>query len=273
MRALTLLLITTFLTAAAADEPSRAEGDEAAAPSPDLTGYRLCPSCHTLNPPAAEYCMRCGALLDESAGAAVGRKAPAVRRCVLAPMFSAGTPYYLGARAQARFNWKRIAYEPAYAYYPREEYDDRYGDDTEPHRLENLVRFYFGGAQLRPFATADVRFQYRYVRRPVIYPYPFYSATHFFELTPTVGGGVNFNYGGRGSFLEAAAGLGAAVFWSSYDRDPDGRVSFAFDIQNVTFVNRYVGVWARAAVTTSSRKYRYFPENVVLVGVGPALSW
>ncbi len=265
---LSLALYFTISTAATrALEPPAAEGGDDAPPSPDLTGYRLCPKCNTLNPRTAEYCMRCGASLDAAARPAWRSEAAAVRRFVLAPMISAGTPYYLGPRAQARFDWGRLAYEPAYAYYPLDDWERRYNDGTEPHYLENLLRIYFGAARLRPFAAVDLRFQYRYVR------YPYHLSDHFFELTPTAGGGVNVNYDGRGSFLEAAAGFGATVFWASEDHDPDGRASFAFDIENVTFVNRNLGIWTRGTVVAGSREYYYYSNTVFLLDVGPALSW
>jgi hypothetical protein len=158
VRVLTVMPIAIFIMSIASTralEPPAAEGGDETAPSPDLAGYRLCPKCNTLNPAVAEYCMRCGTSLDVSAGPPGGRKAAAFRRCVLAPILSGGTPYYLGPRAQARFDWGRLAYEPAYAFYPLDGWEDRYDRDTEPHYLENLFRIYFGDARLRPFAAAD----------------------------------------------------------------------------------------------------------------------
>lgn len=268
MKALTALLTIIILAAAAAaDEPARNEADDASASAPDLAGYRVCPKCNTLNPAVAEYCMRCGASLDVGAGAAWGSKAAAVRRCVLAPMISAGTPNYLGPRAQARFDWGRFAYEPAYAYYVLDDWESRYNDGPEPHYLENLFRTYFGNARLRPSAAVDLRFQYRYERQP------YHRSEHFFELTPTGGGGVNVNYDERGSFLEATAGFGATVFWTSSDRKPDTRATFVFDVENVTFVNRNFGICARGTVLTRSGDSYYYADHIFLLNVGPAFSW
>jgi hypothetical protein len=263
--ALWAVVVFAAISAAAAEEVP-AVGDEAP-PAPDLAGYRLCPECNTLNPRIAEYCMRCGAGLVTDAGPAGISKAAAVRRFVLAPMVSTGTPNYLGPRAQARFDWGRFAYEPAYAYYVIDDWEGRYNDGPDPHYLENLFRTYFGSARLRPSAAVDLRFQYRCERLP------YRRSKHYFELTPTAGGGVNVNYDERGSFLEASAGFGVTSFWTSSDRNVDTRAAFVFDVENVTFVKRNLGIWARATVLTRSADFYYYADNVFLLNVGPAFSW
>ena len=265
-----ILVVAAVLIAAGAigaDELPAAEAADENPRSPDLSGYRLCPRCNTLNPLMAEYCMRCGTGLDTDAGPAGRSKAAVVRRFVLAPMVSTGTPNYLGPRAQARFDWRRFAYEPAYAYYVIDEWENRYTDGPDPHYLENLFRIYFGSARLRPSAAVDLRFQYRNERLP------FRRSNNYFELTPTAGGGVNVNYDERGSFLEASAGFGVTSFWTSSDRNADTRAAFIFDVENVTFVKKNLGIWVRATVLTRSADFYYYADNVFLLNVGPALSW
>lgn len=234
----------------------------------DVSGYRLCPRCNTLNLPQAEYCMRCGTALTatpEEAGVPVPA---AVKSFALTPFVFFGNYDAFGGGIRSRFDRGEWSLTPSYAYnaylWRGDDSTDRYS-----HRLGSDVRFYFGVAALRPFLGGALDVDYYYYR----YNYYLYyeRERHYFKVFAGFGGGLELNYDERGSFFDIRGFAGPAASWYG---GPDSNFHmltyFSFITGNVTYFNRHVGLDTHLAVNAGAG---YYTETGVAVEIGPSFAW
>jgi ribosomal protein L40E len=261
------IAVAVFSFGARAEAAAAAAEDEAAAPA-DLSGYRLCPQCNTLNPPQATYCMRCGAALAGGAEEAKPFKPAAVKGFALAPFAFAGNNEALGGGLRARFDRSTWSYAPSYAYDARWPGSGGY-DRHQRHVVRNDARFYFGSTALRPFLGGALDADYYYYRHDY---YPYYQRDyHNFVVSFGFGGGVELNYDPQGSFFDVRAFAGPAARWRG---GPENNFTLAtylsFYTGNVTYFNRHVGLDVHLAVDAGTG---YYAENRLVLEIGPAFTW
>jgi ribosomal protein L40E len=241
--------------------------EETTASEADLSGYRLCPHCNTLNPPEADYCMRCGAALAGRTEEAVAPRAVVVKGFALSPFGFAGNYEAAGGGLRGRFGGRSWSYSPSYAYDAR--WPGVFYDNHQHHLLGNEGRFYFGGAALRPFLGGAFDAEYYHYE---YHYYPGYEReSHRFVVSAGFGGGLELNYDPRGSFFDIRGFAGPAVTWTGGNDDYSRTFAyFSFQIGNVTYFNQHVGLGVRLAANSGTG---YYSENRIILEIGPSFAW
>ncbi len=263
------------LTIAMAASPIAADAETAPPPAEetttqpvDVSGYRVCPRCNTLNRPQAEYCIRCGAPLGEGPEKAKAPALAAVKGFALTPFGFAGNDETLGGGLRGRFDRGAWSYTPSYAFDARGPLSAGEGSDRH-HILRNDARFYFGAATLRPFLGGALDADYFYYR----YDYYWYyeGERHYFIVFLGFGGGMELYYDPRGSFFDIRGFAGPAATWYS-GPDSDSRILafFSFRAGNVVYFNRHVGLDVHFTADTVSG---YYAENRIILEIGPSFAW
>jgi hypothetical protein len=263
---LTIAMAASPVAAGAETAPPPAE--EISTQPVDVSGYRVCPRCNTLNRPQAEYCIRCGARFGEGPEEAKAPAPAAVKGFALTPFGFAGNYEALGGGLRGRFDRGTWSYTPSYAFDARGPLPAGAGSDRH-HILGNDARFYFGGAALRPFLGGALDADYYYYR------YDYYRYTqrerHFFIVFAGFGGGLEFNYDPRGSFFDIRGFAGPAATWyGGPDSDSTILAFFSFRAGNVVYFNRHVGLDVHFAADAGMG---YYSENRVVLAMGPAFAW
>lgn len=265
---LVLTATLAVFTVAARAETATSPTEEMTTSPVDVSGYRLCPKCNTLNPAQGEFCMRCGAKLDEGPEEAKALPAAAVKALALTPFGFAGNYDALGGGLRGRFDLSTWSYTPSYAYDAGSRGSYYYFNDQH-HVLRNDARFYFGVAALRPFLVAALDTDYYYYRYDY-YPYN-EREFHRFIVFLGFGGGMEFNYDPRGSFFDIRGFAGPAARWYG---GPDSNFRmltyFSFNAGNVVYFNRHVGLDVHLAADAGTG---YYSENRVILEMGPAFAW
>jgi ribosomal protein L40E len=265
-----LLVLTAalgiFPVAARAAEAAPPTEETAASPV-DLSGYRVCPQCNTLNPPQADYCMRCGAELGGRPEETKTPRPAAVKSFAVTPFGFAGNYEAAGGGVRGRFDRSAWSYTPVYAYdarWPGAPYDSH-----QHHLLANEGRFYFGAAAVRPFLGGALEGDYYYYRH---HYYPGYEReSHTFIVFAGFGGGLELNYDPRGSFFDVRGFAGPAVTWAGGpDGDSRTLVYFSFDVGNVVYFSSHFGLDVRLAAKAGMG---YYSDNRVILEIGPAFAW
>jgi hypothetical protein len=264
---LLVALVTLQVPASVAAASPAAE--ETTTSEADLSGYRLCPQCNTLNRPDADYCIHCGAAL---AGRTEEAKAPrpgVVKGFALSPFGFVGNYDAGGGGLRGRFDHRRWSYIPSYAYDARWPEGSSEIDSHQHHSLANEGRFYFIPGAVRPFIGVALDGEYYYYRYSY---YPWYEGeSHNFLVFTGFGGGLEYNYDPRGSFFDIRGFAGPAVTWvggpSDYSRT---LVYFSLKVGNVVYFSRHVGLDTRLAVLAGMG---YYAENRVLMEIGPSFAW
>jgi len=238
------------------------------APPADISGYRLCPRCNTLNLPQAEYCMRCGTALTATPEETKVEAPAAVKSFALTPFVFVGNYDTFGGGVRSRFDRGAWSLTPSYTY---NTYllGDQNGSNRYSHGLGNDVRFYFGVAALRPFLGGALDVDYYYYRYDY---YPHYEREyHSFVVLVGFGGGLELNYDQRGSFFDIRGFAGPAASWDGGpDSDFRTLTKFSFRTGNVTYFNRHVGLDAHLAVDAGTG---YYAESGVILEIGPSFAW
>lgn len=259
--------LAAFPVAARAETPTAPAEETMTAPV-DVSGYRLCPKCNTLNSPQAEFCMRCGAELGEGPEEAKPLPPAAVKAFALTPFGFAGNYEAMGGGVRGRFDRSTWSHTPSYAYDARWPRNGGYGGHQH-HLLANDARFYFGGAALRPFLGGALDADYYYYRYDY---YPYYERElHRFIVFAGFGGGLEFNYDPRGSFFDIRGFAGPAATWvGGPDSDFSTLAQFSFNAGNVVYFNRHVGLDVHFVANSGMG---YYSESHVLLEIGPAFAW
>jgi ribosomal protein L40E len=264
------ILLTATLaalpTAALAETPAATE--EAAAEAVDVSGYRLCPKCNTLNAPQAEFCMRCGADLGGGREEIKPLPPASVKAFAVTPFGFVGNYESAGGGVRARLDGLKRSYTASYAYDARWRQSPYYVDH-EHHRLVNDGRFYFGGAAIRPFLGAGLDTDYYFYKYP--YPPGYERETRYFVVFAALSGGLEFNYDRRGSFLDMAGFAGPAAYWyRGTEKDFETLTRFLFKVGNIVYFNQHVGLDAHLMVAGATG---YYSPTYILFEAGPALGW
>lgn len=265
---LVLTVVLAALPVAARAETATSPTEETTTSPVDVSGYRVCPQCNTLNRPQADYCMRCGANLGEGPAERAAPPPAAVKSFALTPFGFAGNYEALGGGLRGRFDRSTWSYTPSYAYDAGSR-GGYYYDSDQHHILRNDARFYFGAAALRPFLGGALDANYYYYR----YYYFWYNEReyHRFIVFLGFGGGMEFNYDPRGSFFDIRGFAGPAATWVG---GPDSHFRmltyFSFNAGNVVYFNRHVGLDVRFVANAGMG---YYSESRVLLEIGPAFAW
>ena len=265
---LVLTVTLAVFPLAARAETATSPTEETTTSPADVSGYRLCPQCNTLNRPQADYCMRCGANLGEGPAERAAPAPAAVKGFALTPFGFAGNYEALGGGLRGRFDRSTWSYTPSYAYDARGPGASFY-DNHQRHLLANGARFYFGAAALRPFLGGALDADYYYYRYDY---YRYYERErHSFIVFLGFGGGLEFNYDPRGSFFDIRGFAGPAATWTG-GPDSNSRMLtyFSFYAGNVVYFNRHVGLDIHLATDAGMG---YYSENRIMLEMGPAFAW
>jgi hypothetical protein len=183
MRSIVILVAVAAAGAAVCAAESPPPRDEAETPASglDLTGYRVCPQCQTVNPPDASYCMACGAPLVGSEGAVRSRTPTTVAPELIVWHGSASAGFVTTYDGGGWGNELTLA--AVYDF-----------DDIDGGSLTDRVHFYFSQKRLRPFISVE--------------PYLIFVDGADPEGRLAVAGGVRYGYGPYGSYVYAGAGVG-----------------------------------------------------------------
>jgi hypothetical protein len=259
--------LAVFPLAARAETAVPTAGETTTSPV-DVSGYRVCPECNTLNAAEANYCIRCGAALTGRSEEAKAPPPAAVKGFALTPFGFVGNYEAMGVGLRGRFDRSTWSYTASYAYDARGPGASFY-DSHQHHLLGNDARFYFGGAALRPFLGGALDANYYYYRYDY---YRYYEReSHYFIVFAGFGGGLEFNYDPRGSFFDIRGFAGPAATWYG-GPDSNSRILtyFSFYTGNVVYFNRHVGLDVHLAADAGMG---YYSENRLMLEMGPAFAW
>jgi len=193
-----MLAVAIAATAAwPAETSSPIDETESAVAAGDVVGCRLCPQCHTINPPDASYCMTCGAPLGAPGGAAWRRTPTTVAPELIVWSGSASVSFVTTYDGGGWAN--ELVLDAVHDF-----------DDIDGGSLTDRVHFYFSQNRLRPFISIEPSFIVVDGEDP--------------EGEIAVAGGVRYGYGPYGSYVYASAGVGVYFRESYYYYDRGTRV-------------------------------------------------
>jgi ribosomal protein L40E len=250
-------------TLIAACGPPPACGDE-------IGDYVVCPACHTLNPPDAEYCIRCGARLHPEEA-----PPPAFR---IVPFTVAPTACYgynlPGPGMAFRGDKRKWSYGLSYQFFPVsvEGYEwALWSTEDDIHRLRASSAFYLGSRKrVTPYVGAVLEGRYQHIASNHYGTHGLYE--HQFFIATQVSAGVNLIYAANGSNLELALSLGPYTWWEAGPAKgiQVWGLATSLNVANVTYLIPHVGVWGEIATGTSM--FRPSQSGTVMTA-GPALGW
>jgi len=237
----------------------------------DVGGYVVCPACHTLNPPEATYCIRCGGRLgpeEEERPAALR-----VATFTVAPV--ACYDYHLaGPGLSCRGNAGRWGYGLSYQFFPVSVPDDLpflWTTEDDVHRLILRSAYYVGARKrVTPYVGAVVDTRYQHIASNHYGEYGVYK--HEFTVAAQASAGINLIYTANGSNVELGLSLGPFTWWETGPGTGDQFWGLATSLRivNVTYVTSNVGVWGELAA--GNRMFR-IAESGAVVAAGPAFGW
>jgi len=241
-----------------------------AASGDEIGDYVVCPACHTLNPPDAEYCIRCGAPLKPE-------EAPP-RPVNVVPFTVAPTACYgynlWGPGVACRGDEEKWSYGLSYQFFPVsvEGYDwALWTTEDDIHRLNVTSAFYLGSRKrVTPYVGAAIEGRYQHIASNHYGTHGVYE--HEFSVATQISAGINLIYAANGSNVDLALSLGPFTWWEA---GPEKGIQVwgiatSLRVANATYLIPHVGVWGEIA--TGSSMYRAAQSGTVMA-VGPAIGW
>lgn len=265
-----LVAVAATIAAAAAEE---APGDaspaavEETAPERDLAGCRLCPECRELNPPPANYCIYCGAKLEQRAKKLIPQAVPAPPLTPTPPTlvpavsfgwsdlvmgtlrFSSDSPHFT--------NWLSATYGKPKGY-----------DYLITGKVAARLNILSGVS--RPFAGIEA-FYRRHVSTDRRNPNGTPDVENNFAVGPCFG--YSYNYGGLGSYLEVRAFYLAGAEWRPGDPYNTGTWfahHYSAIVTDQTQLTPHLGFWFEVEFYPPFTLYAGLPAYFT---VGPAFAF